>query len=421
MQKTLLLLTLFLLGTSQVYSQNMIDRTKLKSEYALKQNRSEYIQALKNKIQTIFDQKLSSANEKEWRSLFREIGLIFYKSDKVYRAIQEAILYSPSASLKFKRSIVETILILYPKEFSDFIENEWRTTVDPTLFAYTSQYMLNQNESITTRKRISNALITRFKNWESISQLKFLNYYLMNKDTVTPVLREVLHHPFMTGKTIIFSLHRKNRSYAGITIIRKPNGSFVKDENDSIFYIKQLAKSVSGLPGYLSQGDTPQGVFSIVGFYVSPTPSIGPTANVLTRIPYEVPTKLFYHGAIKDKKWKLEDYKNLLPSSWRNYLPIYESFYAGKTGRRKIVMHGSVDDLNFYKDETYFPLTPSKGCLTSKEIWSEKTGKNIESDQTKLMNAFFSTGEIEGFLVVINIDDKEKDVSIEEILPFIDN
>ena len=84
-------------------------------------------------------------------------------------------------------------------------------------------------------------------------------------------------------------------------------------------------------------------------------------------------------------------------------------------------MHGSVDDLNFYKNEPYFPLTPSKGCLTTKEIWSDETGMNIESEQTKLMNAFFSTGELEGFLVVVDINDKEANVTIEEILPFLQN
>ncbi len=419
-KKSFLLITiLVIVPTISSLSQNMIDRSKLYSDYALRENRKEYINDLNKKIKNVFGKKLNSANEGEWRSLFREVGLVYYINNDVYRAVQKAVSYSSSASIKLNRSLVETILILYPNDFQEFINKIQGTTNDPTLFAYTVHYKLRQNNSLNVRESFIVELKKRFPNWDNFSQLKFLNYYLLNNKTKTPNLKELFSHPFMRGKTIIYSLQRKNRSYTGLTIIKKPDGTFVKGENDSIFYVKQLAISVSGLPGYLSQGNTPQGIFSIVGFYVSPTPSIGPTAAVITRIPFEVTTKIFYHGAVKDKKWSLEDYKNLWPKGWKDYLPIYESFYAGNTGRRKIVMHGSVDDLTFYKDEPYFPLTPSKGCLTTMEIWSEETGKNIESDQTKLMNAFFSAGELEGFLVVVDIDDKESDIAIEEILPLL--
>lgn len=416
-EKIFLLIVIMVVGKATLtLSQNMIDRSKLYSDYALSENRKEYINDLNKKIKNIFAKEINSASENEWRSLFREVGLIFYRNDDVYRAIKKSVSYSSSASIKFNRSLVETILVLYPSEFHEFIDHIQSTTNDPTLFGYTVHYKLRENDSLNIRENISVELEKRFPDWENISQLKFLNYYLLNSKIKTPSLRELFDHPFMKGKTIIYSLQRKNRLFPGLTIIKKPDGTFVKGENDSIFYIKQLAVSVSGLPGYLSQGNTPQGIFSIVGFYVSPTPSIGPTANVITRIPFEVSTELFYHGFVKNKKWELDNYKNLLPKSWKDYLPIFESFYSGKTGRRKIVMHGSVDDLAFYKDEPYYPLTPSKGCLTTKEIWSEETGRNIESDQTKLMNAFFSTGNLKGFLVVVDIDNKESDVTIDEIL-----
>ncbi len=210
-------------------------------------------------------------------------------------------------------------------------------------------------------------------------------------------MKDILNHNFLEGKTIIYSLHRKNRTFPGITIIKKPNGEFVKTDSNAIFSVKQLALSVTNLPGYLSQGNTPQGIFSVVGFYNSPTPSIGPTAAVLTRIPFEVPIQLWYHKSVTKSYWDINDYKNLFPKSWQDYLPIYESYYAGKTGRRKIVMHGSVDDLSFYDSLSYAPMTPSKGCLTTTEIWSDSTGYNIKSDQAKLMNAFFSTGQLYGF------------------------
>ena len=82
-------------------------------------------------------------------------------------------------------------------------------------------------------------------------------------------------------------------------------------------------------------------------------------------------------------------------------------------------MHGSTDDLSFFEDQPYYPLTPSKGCLTATEIWDENTGRLISSDQVKLMNAFHSSGNLYGFLIVVDIDNEKEPVTIEELLPAI--
>ncbi len=414
--KTFLLL--FILLTISLYSQSKINQQRLQSNYALKSSRKIFRKELDEQIDNVFSSKLNKRTEKAWTSLFRKVGLQLYKTNKIYNAIKLASQYSLSGNVKFQRAIVETIITLYPSDFKSIIDSLFDTTTDPILYSYLVNYYSNQNsfnknEYITKTKK-------RFPNWEKIPQLNYLVYYLEQDSISTPSLYDIFSNKFIEGKTIIYSIQRNDRNYPGITIIKKPNGEFVKGDNDTIFYVKQLALSVTNLPGYLSQGNTPQGIFSVVGYYNSPTPSIGPTAAVLTRIPYEVPIKLWYHKTVSKSYWDIADYKNLLPKSWQNYLPIYESYFAGKTGRRKIVMHGSVDDLSFYDTLPYFPLTPSKGCLTTIEIWSDSTGKNIRSSQAKLINAFFSTGELRGFLVVININDKKEAVKIEDVLPFIE-
>ena len=83
--------------------------------------------------------------------------------------------------------------------------------------------------------------------------------------------------------------------------------------------------------------------------------------------------------------------------------------------RKLLIMHGSTDDLTFYKNQQYYPHTPTQGCISSIELWNESTGKCIRSDQAKLMNAFFSTGVLEGFLIVVNIDDKKAPVTLDEL------
>lgn len=414
-------LLFFFLLTSTLFPQNKINQKSLYSDFAKKQNRDKYKLELKDRIDHVFSTELNKNNEKSWQNLFSEVGLLLFNSDKIYKAIETASNYAPKGSISFQKSLAEIIITLYPKEFLMTIDTLYFATKDPTLFSYCVHYYLNSGSK--SRQELLNETKKRFNiandRWENIPQINYLIYYLSNYDVNIPPLKDILAHKFIEGKTIIYSLQRKDRTFPGITIIKKPNGEFVTNENDSIFYVQQLALSVTNLPGYLSQGNTPQGIFSVVGFYNSPTPSIGPTAAVLTRIPYEVPTKLWYHSKVTNG-WDIEDYKNLLPNSWKDFFPIYESYYAGKTGRRKIVMHGSVDDLSYYDTLKYAPLTPSKGCLTTTELWSEGNGKNIKSDQTKLMNAFFSTGQIKGFLVVIDIDNKNEPVTINEILQFIE-
>jgi len=411
----------FFILVSIVLPQNKINHEKLQSNFALKESKVKFRLDLQSKIDKIFSSQLNNKSEESWENLFYDVGLYLYKSDKIFKAIELACSYAPNASIKFNRSLVETIITLYPKDFEATIDTLFSTTKDPTLFSYCVHYYLKSGNKDNkflieeTKKRFS-----KLKGGlEKIPQIKHLIFYLENDSIKIPPLNDILSHNFIKGKTIIYTLQRKNRIYPGITIIKMPNGEFVKGKNDSIFYVKQLALSVTNLPGYLSQGNTPQGIFSVVGFYNSPTPSLGPTAAVLTRIPFEVPTKLWYHSTVTNN-WNINDYKNILPNSWKDFLPIYESYYAGLTGRRKIVMHGSVDDLSFYDSLSYAPLTPSKGCLTTTELWSETDGYNIKSDQVKLMNAFFSTKQLYGFLVVIDIDDKNEPVTIDEILPFIE-
>jgi hypothetical protein len=47
-------------------------------------------------------------------------------------------------------------------------------------------------------------------------------------------------------------------------------------------------------------------------------------------------------------------------------------------------------------------------------------GRRIKSDQQKLVNAVKAAGGANGYVVVIEIDDKQKAVSLADILPYLD-
>ncbi len=310
--------------------------------------------------------------------------------------------------------MVEASFTFFPNQFSNEILEIYKSSKDQNIKAVSGYYLLNSDSLfIDTLQFVKD--LKSFSNWENSPLLYYLVNYFEQSKIKSPPIFDLLNHNFNTNKSIVYSFQRKNRKNKGIAIIKNGNGKFVRNSDGEFFANPHLALSVTNLPGIFRNGNTPQGIYTLVGTYVSPTETIGPSPNFIMRIPFEKPTSLFYHKKNKYDSWNIEDYKNILPGSWKEYLPIYESFYAGKFGRKLIVSHGSADNDKLFINYPTYPILPTKGCLSSKEIWDEKTGKLIESDQIKLINALLKSGSTFGYVIVIDIDDQEKDVTLEEI------
>jgi len=235
-----------------------------------------------------------------------------------------------------------------------------------------------------------------------------------------PPLKDILGSKFLTGQTVIYSLQRANRDYAGLVLIRKPDGTFLKDISGGYFHTSQLARAITAYPFYITNGNTPQGILRFSGFDVSRLLYIGPTQNLQLQIPYEItPDAFFNDTTLIDTPWSKQLYASLLPASWKNYSSIYESFYAGRMGRTAIIMHGTTIDPEFYKAQTYYPQTPSLGCLCSYEEWNE-AGYRLNSNQQKIVDALNAIGSSDGYVVVIDIDNKKKNVTIDEVKTLLD-
>ncbi len=405
---------LYLLLFLPIKAQKTIDIKKLSTNYVLKNNIGQRKVNFETKITNIFGSKLNENNEENWIKLLSDLTIINLSSDLIDDKIIEIFEHWGNISPKLIHTALEYVSANYKESFSTHLKFIFENSNDPKLFTQAGLILKRNDTTGFYKQEILKQLGIKFLDQNENPTLFILKQTLTDT-SITPPLIDLLKHRFQNEKTIIYSIHRKNRIYPGITIIKDPLGKFVRNDDSTIFYIPQLACSISEMPGYIIDGNTPQGIFSIVGSYISPTESIGPTPIVLTRIPFGKPPAIFYHGLNKKNNWNLEEYLGLFPRSWQNHFPITEAYYAGKIGRRLIVMHGSADDLNDYRDKQYFPLTPTRGCISAKEIWSNETGECLESDQVRLMNAFYSTGNITGFLVVVEIDDQEQPVQISEI------
>lgn len=377
-----------------------------------------------NTIEKNLVKSLTDENEGSWEDAFWGMALTGYHSETTGKAIQSALDRYETRSLSFQRSLLESIGTVYPGKFIQDIKRIIKETAHPKIFAMAAHLLLLADPD--EREKIILVLKTKFQSWQNHPILIMLEYDLsFTPDQIEknkPPIQDLLRYPLEKGKVVIYSFQRPNRDFPGLALFRQADGNFLRDLSGNLFHVQQLSRSLSNLPGYLTNGNSPQGIYSLQGTDQSENLFIGPTPNLQMVLPFEVPSSKFFHsGNPADTVWSQERYRDLLPASWQTYLPIWEAYHAGRAGRSEIIAHGTTIDINFYQDKPYFPFTPSLGCLTTKEIWSEKTGRCLYSDQLALANAYLSSPTRQGYLVLVEIDDKNQPVQLDEILKYFDN
>ncbi len=365
---------------------------------------------------------LSDSTEENWKEAFSAMEVLQYNTPFTENKVGSAFDSIEIRSLSFQRALMEVAYSNYPGKFLKQSKALLQKTNDPKIFAMCAEYLMQENKEENEKDSISKILIQKFSDTANENPILFMLQTRLSPDKVQSismqkVLSEIFSKNFLADQEVMYSIQRKNRDYPGMVILRKADGSFVTDSSGKIFTVPQLARSISNLPGYLTNGNTPQGIFRMYGFKVSMGNFIGPTANVQMGMPVELSLqKYFDNNFIFDTTWTIDYYQKLLPKNLQGFLPLYQSYYAGLAGRTEIIAHGTTIDPSYYKGKPYYPLTPTEGCLCTKEIWN---GKRISSDQVKLVNGLLKAGGANGYCVVIEIDDKNAPVTLHDVLPYL--
>ncbi|MEO8414409.1 MAG: hypothetical protein ABI472_12155 [Ginsengibacter sp.] len=374
-------------------------------------------------IQKNLSVTLSDSTEEKWEEAFEAIEVLLYKSPFSDRKIYKAFDEIETRSINFQKALLEVAYTNYPIECMLQVKKLLSNTNDPKVFAMCAEYMLQQKKSFLPPSEIGELIETKFGDEGIINPVLYMLQVHISEKNKTGIflsknlLRELFGKKFLPGEIIMYSIQRKNRDHPGLLIVRQKDGTYITDSSGVIFNVPQLARSITNLPFYLANGNTPQGIFLMYGFGVSMSSFIGPTANIQLSIPVETSMQNFFRdSSICDTLWNIDYYKKMIPAGLKNYLPLYYSYYAGLAGRTEIIAHGTTIDPGLYKNQPYFPLTPSQGCLSTKEIWN---GKRLESDQQKLVNALLKAGGANGYCVVIELDDKQSAVTLKDVLPFL--
>lgn len=102
-------------------------------------------------------------------------------------------------------------------------------------------------------------------------------------------------------------------------------------------------------------------------------------------------------------------------SHWIKTHPILGSFFAGQAGRSEIIAHGSTINPEYYRDLACYPLTPSLGCLTALETWSEVDGSLLRSDQLRLIQQIKQHKINKGLLIVVPVPGIKHNLKIRDV------
>ncbi|MEO6733327.1 MAG: hypothetical protein ABIN01_19040 [Ferruginibacter sp.] len=383
---------------------------------------TQYRKILQNTITKNLSLPLSDFTEDNWADAFWGMELLHYKAPWADGRITMAFDSIETRTIGFQRALLELAYCSYPRRYVKQVTSLLNNTSDAKIFAMCAEYLLLSNKmalatiNFTNRKK---QLTANEKDEAIVAELfNRIQNNALQKNSASIV--ENINKDFLKNNIILYSFQRKNRNYPGLAVVRDSSGKFVRDDSGKIFSVSQLARSISNLPGYLTNGNTPQGIFRMYGFDTSKASFIGPTTNIQLTMPFETSLCHFFKDStITDTAWTEEWYKKLLPKNLKNNHALFESFYAGKAGRTEIIAHGTTVDPAYYAGEPYFPQTPTMGCLCTKEIWSDVDGRRLQSDQQKLVAAVQKAGGPDGYCVVIEIDDVQKAVTLQDILPLL--
>lgn len=359
--------------------------------FASKQCRDSVSLQMQHQVERTLQLPLTNENYDNWMGAFWAMELMLYKPADYAAIIPKQIIELPNFGSGFQRSFFEMLYTLYPGEFNEEIKLVWQKLRSDKVKAMALEYLA-----------LSDVLVDVKTDDAFVKSIYFPAYsYVRSKSLHSlPSKNLFLDSSFLNGQTVLCSFQSSDRNKPGYLMIRTADGHWLTDENGKEYRFPQLARAINNLPFYLTNGNTPQGLYRINGFDTSDNNWIGPTTNLQMCLPFEKAKLPFFEMDTSYQKI----YEKLLGPSLYQYNSLWESFTAGRIGRTEIIAHGTTINPAFYKNQSYYPNTPSLGCLCSPEIWNDE-GEVIYSSQYKWIKLVMLMKPMPLYLIVADISD----------------
>lgn len=303
----------------------------------------------------------------------------------------------------YQRALLTAARTLYAAEAQSAVQSLLHQLTASKPFAIAAYTLKTANPGYA--EFIRDLVPRQFPQWRDDPRLAALMDDVAAVRTAQPPLADLLAAPLRPGYPVIYSLQRPGRIDMGLVLVRGADGRFVRDAGGRLFAQPQLALSRSGLPGTITNGNTPQGLFTLVGAGTATNPNIGPTPYLHSKLPIEATPAEFEHGDTA-AAWSEAVYETFLPPSWRGYTGIKEAWLAGRAGRDELLVHGTTINPAYYAGASYYPGTPQQGCMISNEDWDPASGRLLASRQLTLAQAYAAASprdDLAGYLVVVEV------------------
>ncbi|MCA2998104.1 MAG: hypothetical protein ING75_05815 [Rhodocyclaceae bacterium] len=349
------------------------------------------------------------------------IGFLNVEKEAGLKLLLDTLPVLASKDAAYQRAVLTFAYTYYAKQSAGHLSRLLTTIATPREFAIAAYALLKADSSDGQRSFVRATMKNTFADWSTEPRLQRLEYVLSTDLTAEirkrPPLVDLLAHPIRAGKPVIYSFQRQDRQRFGLAVVRGVDGRFVRNADGSFFQIAHLANAMSNLPGTITNGNTPQGLFTIVGAGTATNKWIGPTPYLHSKVPVEATVAEFEHAESNQvpNSWNDGVYQSFLPETWRQYVPFTEALLAGRAGRDDMLIHGTTINSNYYRGASFYPGTPSAGCLVAMETWRPEDGRQQTSDQLSLAKAFTRDGLDRGYLVVVELDDRLEPVTLQEV------
>lgn len=251
-----------------------------------------------------------------------------------------------------------------------------------------------------------------------------------NQSPAIPNLADLLNWQVAPQQAHMYVLCRPNREVLCLALVKDRNGKFLKRGNQ-LWSTPLLLQSLRNLDWYFTNGRTPQGIYRMEGVSTQPDDELfhayGQFSLVNLFVPFEDGVQSFLPNQKGKFTGDLKAYQELLPPTWRNYLPMQQSYWAGNVGRSLFRIHGSGAAIDFFRNKDkvvnarYFDWNATLGCLSALEIY-DRQGSLVKADMPKILDALntLGKGKVEGFLIVVDVPSVSNEpINVSEISKYL--
>ncbi|NJR71761.1 MAG: hypothetical protein HC782_00890 [Gammaproteobacteria bacterium] len=303
------------------------------------------------------------------------IGFLNVEKAAGLQLVRNALPTLTEKDASYQRGILSAAYTHYAAETAPEIQTLLARIATPREFAIAAYTLQRADDSPAMREFILATMRNVFTNWQIEPRLIRLNQVL-NADlrqvlANRPPLIDLLRHSYGAGKPVVFSFQRQDRQrfWSGSRAWRR--WQFVRNADGTIFNVAHLAMPLP-IARHHHQWQHAGRAFTIIGAGTATNKWIGPTPYLESQIPVEATLAAFAHSEDKNQNpWTDAAYEAFLPQSWRGYWPFKEALLAGQAGRNEMLLHGTTINSDYYRGASFYPGTPSAGCLVAMEYWSK--------------------------------------------------